>query len=303
VHRGERDGSCRLRIRHLFRRFLPSRTVLPETTPETAPAPTQPVPLVSPFAPIRTVSAGAPFRWLALGARDLRRAPAASMAYGLAFAAMGGLIGMVFRHAYEYTSALAAGFLLMGPFLATGLYDISRQLENRGSVDFVATTTTWRTNLGAFSLFALVLTIIMLIWARASLVTFALFFSSGMPTLKSFIAQIITVEHVDFLATYLAVGAIFASIVFAVSVVSVPMMLDRGTDTIVAALTSVRALFANPLPLLVWALLIVVVIGIGFATFLVGLIVTVPLIGHATWHAYKALVADVPSPADGPRSD
>ncbi len=127
----------------------------------------------------------------------------------------------------------------------------------------------------------------MLVWARASLVTFALFFSSGMPTLKSFVAQVVSVEHIDFLLTYFAVGALFAGIVFAVSVVSVPMMLDRGTDTIVAALTSVRALFANPVPLLVWALLIVVVIGVGFATFFIGLVVAVPVIGHATWHAYS----------------
>ena len=141
--------------------------------------------------------------------------------------------------------------------------------------NFVATTTAWRANLGAFSLFALVLTIIMLVWARASLVTFALFFSCGMPTLEEFRRTVVSIEHMDFLVTYLAVGAIFAAIVFAVSVVSVPMMLDRGTDTIVAALTSVRTLFANPLPLLLWALLIVVVIGAGFATFFVGLIVAV----------------------------
>ena len=155
---------------------------------------------------------------------------------------------------------------------------------------FSDTMSAWRANLGAFSLFALVLTIIMLVWARASLVTFALFFSSGMPTLKSFVEQVVTVEHFDFLLTYFAVGALFAAIVFAVSVVSVPMMLDRGTDTVVAALTSVRALFSNFLPLAVWALLIVLVIAAGFATFFIGLVIAVPVIGHATWYAYKSLV-------------
>jgi uncharacterized membrane protein len=244
----------------------------------------------SPFAPIRRVAPFAAFGWLQQGFDDLRRAPGASLAYGLSFALMGWLIALVFRHAYEYTSALSAGFLLLGPFLATGLYDISRRLSRGDAVRLRATATAWRANLGAFSLFALVLTIIMLVWARASLVTFALFFSSGMPTLQSFVGQVVSVEHVDFLLTYFAVGALFAAIVFAVSVVSVPMMLDRGTDTIVAALTSVRALFANPVPLLVWALLIVIVIGAGFATFYVGLVVAVAVIGHATWHAYKSLV-------------
>ncbi|MDH4113990.1 MAG: DUF2189 domain-containing protein, partial [Burkholderiaceae bacterium] len=132
--------------------------------------------------------------------------------------------------------------------------------------------------------------VILLVWARASLVTFALFFSSGMPTLKNFFGQVISAEHVDFLVTYFAVGGVFATIVFAVSVVSVPMMLDRGTDTVVAALTSVRAIFTNPLPLLLWAILIVLIVGLGFATLFIGLVVAVPWIGHATWHAYQDLV-------------
>ena len=250
----------------------------------------------STFPPIRTVPIAAPFSWLAAGFRDVRKAPAASLAYGAVFAAMGGLIAFVFRHAYEVLTALVAGFLLLGPFLATGLYDISRRLERGEPVSLAATAVAWRSNLGAFSLFALVLTIVMLVWARASLVTFALFFSSGMPTLKSFVGQVVSLEHADFLVTYLAVGAVFATIVFAISVVSVPMMLDRGTDTIVAALNSVRALFANPLPLALWALIIVALVAAGFATFFVGLIVVVPVIGHATWHAYRALLVYATAP-------
>jgi uncharacterized membrane protein len=99
-----------------------------------------------------------------------------------------------------------------------------------------------------------------------------------------------SVEHWDFVLTYFAVGAVFATIVFAMSVVSVPLMLARGTDTVVAAITSVRALLANPLPLAFWAALIVSLIAVGFATLFIGLIVTVPLVGHATWHAYEDLV-------------
>src|SRR5580765_8020651 len=101
-------------------------------TPDAPPAhevPTAPKPLVSPFPPIMQVAPTAPFGWLARGVGDLRRAPFTSMAYGLVFALMGWTIAFVFRHAYEYTSALSAGFLLLGPFLATGLYDISRRLE------------------------------------------------------------------------------------------------------------------------------------------------------------------------------
>ncbi len=246
----------------------------------------------SPFPPVRAVSTTAPFEWLALGWQDLRSAPVASLFYGLAFATMGWTIHLVFQHMVELTSALTAGFLLLGPFLATGLYDVSRRRQRHGPVGLVDTLTAWRSNIGAFSLFALCLTVVMLVWARASLVTFALFFSSGMPTLKNFFGQVISADHVDFLLTYFAVGCVFASIVYAISVVSVPMMLDRGTDTVVAALTSVRALFANPGPLLLWAALIVLIVGAGFATLFIGLVVAVPWIGHATWHAYQALVGE-----------
>jgi uncharacterized membrane protein len=245
----------------------------------------------TPFPAINPIKAGAPLRWLAAGWHDLRRAPLASMSYGMAFAAMGWLIHFVFQHAYEYTSALTAGFLLMGPFLCTGLYDISRRLEAGRAISLPQSMTAWRANLGAFSLFALALTIIMLIWARASLVTFALFFSTGMPTLSNFMTRVVSPEHWDFVATYFAVGGLFAAIVFAISVVSVPMMLDRGTDTVVAAITSVRALTENFGPLLLWAALIVMLVGLGFATLYLGLIVAVPVIGHATWHAYRAIVA------------
>jgi uncharacterized membrane protein len=244
----------------------------------------------SAFPAVRRIDSAAPLRWLAAGWRDLRAAPAASLFYGAAFALMGWLIYFVFRRAHEYTSALTAGFLLLGPFLCTGLYDISRRLAAGQRVSLSETMTAWRANLGAFSLFALILTVVMLVWARASLVTFALFFSSGMPSLSGFLGRVASPEHWDFVLTYFAVGSLFATIVFALSVVSVPLMLARGTDTIVAAITSVRALAANPLPLLLWAALIVVVVGAGFATLFFGLLVAVPVVGHATWHAYVDIV-------------
>jgi uncharacterized membrane protein len=261
--------------------------VAPPATEERATNPSS-----SPFPPIRQIDSTAPLRWLGAGWRDLRAAPAASLFYGAAFALMGWLIHFVFRHAHEYTSALTAGFLLMGPFLCTGLYDISRRLASGQEVTLAETMTAWRANLGAFSLFALILTVVMLIWARASLVTFALFFSSGMPSLSGFLGRVASAEHWDFVLTYFAVGGVFATIVCALSVGSVPLMLARGTDTVVAAITSVRALATNPLPLLLWAALIVLLVGAGFATLFIGLLVAVPVVGHATWHAYVDIFGD-----------
>lgn len=242
------------------------------------------------FAPIRRVAPTAPFRWLALGWRDLRRAPAASLAYGAAFALMGWLIHFVFRNAYAYVYGLAAGFLLVGPALAAGLYDISRRLERGEQVALAPTLTAWRANPGAFGVFAVILLVLLLLWSRASLVIFALFFSSGLPSLKDLLSQVLSAAHWDFVLAWFAAGAVFASIAFAAGAVSVPMMLDRRTDAVVAVLNSVRALVANPLPMAVWAALIVLLVAGGFATLLVGLVVTGPLVGHATWHAYRALV-------------
>lgn len=265
-----------------------------EPTPSPAPPSSDSAsrPRESPFPSVRRVDLAGPPRWIAAGWRDLRAAPAVSLFYGAVFALMGWLIYFVFRHAHEYTSALSAGFLLLGPFLCTGLYDVSRRLESGQEVTLLRTMTAWRANLGAFSMFALILTVVMLVWARASLVTFALFFSSGMPSLSGFLGRVASVEHWDFVLTYFAVGAVFATIVFALSVVSVPLMLARGTDTVVAAITSVRALATNPLPLALWAALIVALVGTGFATFFIGLLITVPVVGHATWHAYRDLVGD-----------
>lgn len=214
------------------------------------------------FAPIRRVAPGAPFEWLALGWRDLARAPVASLAYGAAFALMGWLIHFAFRNAYEYVYGLAAGFLLVGPALAAGLYDISRRLELNEPAPLIPTLAAWRANPGAFGVFALILLVLLLLlWSRASLVIFALFFASGLPSLKDLLSQVLSAAHWEFVLAWFAAGSVFALLAFAAGAVSVPMMLDRRTDAVVAVLHSVRALAANPLPMAVWAALIVLLVG------------------------------------------
>jgi uncharacterized membrane protein len=240
---------------------------------------------------IRSVSAIAPLRWLAAGWGDFRAHPLGSAFYGACFAVMGAMIFFVFRHAYQYVSALVTGFFLVGPFFAIGLYDLSRRRERGEPAWLAPTLDAWRANVGAVGMFALVLTVVLLVWARASLIVFALFFTYDMPDMHGFLAQIVSLDHIEFLLAYLCVGGFFAVLVFAISVVSVPMMLDRNTDGIVAVLTSLRVFTANVPAMIVWGILIVALTLLGFAAWFVGLVIAVPVIGHATWHAYRELVA------------
>ncbi len=244
---------------------------------------------------VRHVGAGDPLRWLAAGGRDFIAHPGPSAFYGACFALMGFLVAFTFRHAYAYVSALTTGFFLVGPFLAIGLYDLSRRRE-RGEPSWLAPTLdAWRPNFGAIGIFALVLLVILLVWARASLVVFALFYTNAMPSLDGFLGQVASLANPEFLLAYLCVGGFFAALVFAMGVISVPLMLDRGTDGVVAILTSLRAFAASVPAMLVWAALILLVVAAGFAAYFVGLVVAGPVIGHATWHAYRAVVEDAPA--------
>lgn len=244
-----------------------------------------------PFPTLRAgLPASAPLRWIARGAEDLRACAPASAFYGLCFASMGALVSLIFAYRYEYVSALVSGFLLVGPFLAIGLYELSRRRGRSEPCDLRPTLAAWRTNAANIGVFSLVLTVIFLVWARASLVTFALFYTSEMPSLQHFLGQVLSLDNAQFLAVYAAVGLVFASLVFAVSVIAVPLMLDRDQDAITAMIASFLALVRNLPAMLVWAALIVALTSIGFATLYLGLIATVPLVGHATWHAYRDVV-------------
>jgi uncharacterized membrane protein len=247
-------------------------------------------PAQSSIPAVRAVPFTAPFGWLAKGWQDFRAHPLPSVFYGVCFAAMGWAIALTFRHAYEYLSALVTGFFLVGPFLAIGLYDLSRRREKGEPAWLAPTLDAWARNVGAIGMFAVVLVVILLVWARASLVVFALFYTGEMPTVASFLGQLVSPENLEFIFAYFCVGGFFAVLTFAISVVSVPMMLDRNTDGVIAVLTSLKAFAASVPAMIVWGLIIAVLTAAGFALLFVGLIVAVPVIGHATWHAYRALV-------------
>lgn len=243
------------------------------------------------FPEVRRVDLGAPLRWLRAGWADLRRAPAASGFYGIVLALMGFTLTTFIAEA-AYALALATGFLLVGPFLAMGLYDVSRRLERGEPAGLPTTLTAWKANVPAIGLYAVILALLMAVWLRVSVVVVALFFEGGVPSAGSFLHDVLASdEGLTFLLAYAAAGAGFALLVFATSVVSLPMLLDRpDMDTITAMIVSFNAMRINFWPMLLWAVLIVLLIGAGLLTYYIGLIVAIPVVGHATWHAYREAV-------------
>lgn len=241
---------------------------------------------------VRKIQALAPLRWLALGWEDFRRTGFRAAAYGGLFALMGWLIALVYATRWQLTMGLTAGFFLIGPFVCTGIYELSRQRARGEPVSLPASMLCWRRNTGGVAFFAAIVTFAMIIWARISVVLFALFSTTDFPDLKGVVFQIVTLSNVEFILVWGGVGLAFAALVFSISVVSVPLMLDRRTDTMMAIFSSVRALLANPAAMVLWALLIVLLIGGSLLTSFALLIVSAPLVGHATWHAYLDLISE-----------
>ena len=243
---------------------------------------------------VNVVGFGAPLRWLARGWQDFRASGFRGAFYGAVFALMGTLVSLVYATKWQLTMGLTAGFFLIGPFVCTGVYELSRQRERGEPADLRATLTCWRRNLGGIAFFAAILTFVMIVWARVSVVLFALFSNTDFPTLQSVVRQIVTLSNLEFVMVWGGVGFAFATLVFSISVVSIPLMLDRRTDTMMAIFASVRSLFANPATLYLWAALIVILIGASLVLWFGLLVVTAPVVAHATWHAYRELIAPEP---------
>jgi len=232
-----------------------------------------------------------PLRWLQRGWRDFTRCPGIGLFYGGCFMVMGWALLAVYEQAPAYTLALSAGFLLMGPFLCLGLYRASQRLEAGQRPGFGDSLGAWRTRSGALGIFGFVLLVLEMLWGRATLVLFAVSFD-GMPDLQGSLLALLEPDNIGFTAAWVAVGALFATLIFATSVVSMPMILHRETDAVTAGLTSLRLVLAQPGVMLCWALLITLIVGVALLPAFAGLLVAGPVLGHASWHAYRAAVAD-----------
>lgn len=231
-----------------------------------------------------------PFIWLRRGWQDLLSFKSCTTFFGVCFFVMAVVLGIVFRNKPEYTMSIVSGCLLLGPFLALGLYEVSRRNELGLPKSFIQSTTCWRNHIRSMGMLVLVLIVLELLWGRASLVVFAVFFNTGMPSTTGVMEAIFNAQNLEFLLVYAMVGGVFAALVFAVSVVSIPMILDRDTDAISAAITSIQVVFVNLPVMLLWGALLTVLVAVALIPAGLGLIVIGPWLGYATWHAYRGSV-------------
>ena len=244
--------------------------------------------------PVRRLEMERPWSWLAAGWQDIWQAPGVSLVYGAIFCFVSFAItaGVLLADLSYLLLPLIAGFMLVGPMLAVGLYETSRRLERGepvtlGSALFVAT----RSPMG-LAFLGVSLMIVLLIWMRLATLLFALFLGTlEFPPLSEMVPTLLfTANGLSLLIVGSLAGAGLAFIVFAVSVISVPLLMEREMDFITAIVTSIRAVRRNPKPMLLWAWLVALLTACGLVTLFVGLIVTFPLVGHATWHAYRDTV-------------
>lgn len=242
---------------------------------------------------IRDVSIDQPFTWLGKGWADLVRAPRLSIVHGMIFTISGFIlfVGLSWMEMGYLIFPMSAGFILVGPVLAIGLYDISRRFS-RGSQPrpgrcFRAS----RHNLYHIMTAGVVLMIFAIIWSRLAVLTFVLSFPYIGLNFDRFINELLfTMEGAIFLVVGTTIGAILAAVAFVFSVVTLPMMLDRKVDVFTASLVSFLVVRKNKAAMLTWAMLIVIFISVGLFTGYFGLAITLPLIAYASWHAYEACV-------------
>ena len=231
----------------------------------------------------------------AAGLADFRRAPVYGLAIG-AFFALGGLFVVLSAAALNmsYLSyPAAAGFVLIGPFAAVGLYEVSRRLQNGEELSWSRIFgTMWAQKGRELSWMAFVVLFIQIMWMYQVRLLLALFLGfRSFASFDEFLSQVIsTPEGLMFLAVGHVVGAILSLILFSLTVVSFPLLMEEDRDFITAMITSVRAVFTSPVPMIGWAFVVTAVLIVSMAPAFLGLVVSLPILGHTTWHLYKKCV-------------
>jgi len=243
---------------------------------------------------VRHVAPDQAFHWLAAGWRDFTAAPAASFSYGLIFAVIGAGIAYFLSASQNLFMLLplAAGFMLVGPVLTVGFQAISRDLEQNKHPSFATALFAWRRNAGSIIYAALAFMFLFLVFIRLSEILFALTFpaSAGPDAASLLHATFFTAGGLQFLALFLAFGAVVAALAFAGGAFALPMMIDRNVGMAEAVATSFTAVMMNLRAMALWAILLVALVAAGMAMAFIGLAVTLPVAGHAAWRAYRETI-------------
>ncbi len=230
------------------------------------------------------------FGWIRHGIDDFRQAPVLSLLYGVLFAGLCAGVYLLIRQVPWYTTGYLTGLVVVGPFLAAGLYAASRAIERGDSPGISASLSLIMQRRTYLALFSLMLAMVMAAWIRLSAVLFAVKFSTLSPSVEAYTHMFTSSDGWITLSFFVAIGFLLAAVVFVISAVAIPLILDKDADFVTAMQTSYRAVTSNPGAMVVWALSIVALTAIGIATAFVGFAVIFPVLGYATWHSYRALM-------------
>jgi uncharacterized membrane protein len=237
--------------------------------------------------PVATLAA---LDWIRSGFDDFRRAPALSLLYGTAFAGLCAGAYLLTRNIPWFTPGYITGLLVVGPFLAAGLYAASRDIE-RGNAPSIANSLRLIGQRKTYlALFSLLLALTMAAWIRFSALLFALKFNTLSPSIEAYTTLLGSSDGWITLAYFVGIGFALASAVFILSAVAIPLILDKDADFITAMQKSFHAVTGNPAAMIVWAAAIVALTAVGIATAFVGLAVIFPVLGYATWHSYRSMI-------------
>ena len=263
------------------------------TPPPLAPAPTEP--------PVRTIALMQPLHWLVWGWRDMARCGWISFAHGLVLALGGAVILLIAHDRFWLLAGALSGFLVVAPVLATSLYALSRALERGEKADLSLVLKTWLNwqnkrfnkfgnDYWCLVQFGVLLALAATGWVFTSAALITLLAPVPIHTPLEFVHHVILAPDAFLFELWLALGGVLAAPIFASSAITIPLLLDRRVPLLQAVLTSWRAVLANPLPMAFWAALIMGFTLLGLGSALLGLIAVIPMLGHASWHAYRDLV-------------
>lgn len=236
-------------------------------------------------------------RWLTAGWRDLTRCPGPGLAHGLASAAFGWLILALFHDSFWLLAGSFTGYLIVAPIVATGLYAVSRGLEQGQRLRLAEVLALWRRRDPRLIHFGVLLAFAGTGWLITSAAFVTSFTDVPIHRPLDFLRQVVLTERGWVFEIWLALGGLLAAPMFASSVVAIPLLLDRPVPVLTAVLLSWQVVLESPGTLALWAAVIMALTLLGMLTGLLGLVLIVPWLAHASWHAYRDLVEEAPSAA------